>query len=843
MAYHLERDADRLTAAGVTPNEARLRARRAFGNPGALKEEVRDSWGLRSLEHLGQDFRFALRGFRRSPAFVATVVLTIALALGLNTSVFTVFNAYVLRPLAVRDGGSLYEVYFPRRLTWRQYQEVRALPISSESFAYNIAFARSDSRPMFGNVLTGDAFQVLGTVPALGRLLVPEDASPSSGEPVMVLSYDAWQGKFGGDSAIVGKIVRVHGIPLTVVGVAARQFTGFTAVPPDFWAPITLLGRLVGSDDPFGPKEPPAFRAVIRLARGVDERQAHAALQAWALNETATLPDSLRWRVVQLEAMDSALPLTNETIAIFAPAAVAFGLVLLIACANIANVMLARGIARQREIGIRLALGADRARLIRQLLTESVLLAVPAAVLGFLISGWAIGAGVRIMFASAPAEYAPYLRTIPLSPDLRVFGFVLLAAGVSALAFGLIPALQATRPDIVRAARGDFDAATRTGRVRGSLVMAQIGICSLLLIVTGILLRGADAANRAETGMRTSDVVVLALNDQTRPASLRHLRTTSSVADLGATTQTPLDGMYPSVGVRPVGDRRIETPGVDFVDAGYFRVLDVPILRGRSFTDAEERETAPVAIVSEAAARLLWPGRDAVGQVVQLSADPPRDSRLARVRTARVIGVARNAVGGWIGTGVDRPLVYYPASADSAGARIVARVAGDASTARQRIERDLAVVDEGAVDEAHALDSYLAVQRWPFQMFSWVSSAIGVIALVLTLIGTYGVLSYLVAQRSREIGVRMALGASVSAVVGLVMRQSLRYAVIGLVAGTVAAIAVSRLAGSLLIIVDTFDPAGYAFGIAAVLLACVAAAWAPARRAARVNPVEALRAE
>ena len=799
---------------------------------------------------IGQDVRFALRGFRRSPAFVATVVLTIALGLGLNTSVFTIFDAYVLRPLAIRDPGSLYEVLFQDRrgwgqsLSWQQYQDVRALSIASESFAYTNAFARSERGPVLGSVVTGDAFRVLGAAPVLGRTLLPEDVTLPYGEPVLVLSYDAWQAKFGGDSGIVGRKIVVHGIPLTVVGVAAKRFTGVgRTVPPDFWAPVTLLSRLEGSEDLFGAKQPEVLRVVLRLKPGVDERQARAALATWAANATASLPDTLRWTHVDLFSVASALPLTPETIAMFTPAVVAFGLVLLIACANVANVMLARGLARQREIGIRLALGAARVRLVRQLLTESALLAIPAAVLGFVISRWTIDGGVRLMFASVPSEFVPYLRVVPLSPDLRVFGFVLLAALASALAFGLVPALQATRPNIVQASRGDFDTAFRAGRLRGALVVVQIGVCSLLLIVTGVMLRGARKADRLPTGMRTSDVVQLDLDEHARAMALRRLRTEPIVSDVGASTQSPLDGMYPSLGVRAAGDRRIEIAGVDFVDAGFFRVVDIPILRGRGFRDDEEGRGSPVAIVSEAAARALWPGRDPIGQLLQLSAEPPRDSRLARVRTARVIGVSRNAVSGWIGSGLTRSVVFYPTSADSAGARIVARVTGDANQARQRIDVDLGAVDQRAVTEIHTLDDYLAVQRWPFRIFSWVAAAIGAVALTLTVIGIYGVLSYLVAQRAKEIGIRMALGASVGVVVGKVLRQCLRYAVVGIAAGSVLALGVSKVFASVLVIVDTFDPAGYAVGVAVVLAACVAAAWAPSQRAARVNPAAMLREE
>jgi predicted permease len=801
------------------------------------------------LDWLGQDIRFALRGFRRSPTFALTVVLTIALGLGVNASVFTIFNAYVLRPLALRDPRSLYEVSFQDRtgrgqsLSWRQYQELRALSISSESFAYTNVSARSDQRLLFGGLVTGDAFRVLGAAPALGRTLLPEDAAPPGGEAVLVLSHAAWQGKFAGDSGIVGKRVLVHGIPVTVVGVAAKGFTGIGTVPPDFWAPITLLNRLEGGDDLFGAKQPQVLRPVLRLQTRLDEQQARAALALWAATATASLPDSLRWTHVQLTSVASALPLTAETVAMFSPAAVALALVLLIACANVANVMLARGVARQREIGVRLALGAARPRLVRQLLTESVLLALAAAVLGFFISQWTIDVGVRLMFASVPAEFAPYLRVMPLAPDLRVFGFVLVAGLAAAVIFGLAPALQTTGASIVQATRGELGTGFRPGRLRGALVVGQIAMCSLLLIVTGVLLRGAATADRLPTGVRTRDVVLVNLDEHARSAALQRLRWEPIVSDVGASTQSPLDGMYPSLGVQVAGAPRIAIAGVDFVDAGFFRVVGIPIVRGRAFTQDEERRASPVAVVSEAAARALWGERDPIGELVRQSAEPPRDSRLARVRTARVIGVSRNAVSGWIGTGLERPVVFYPASADSAGTNVVARVSGDASEARRRIDFDLSAADPRAVNEIHTLDDYLAVQRWPFRIFSWVALAIGGLALTLTVIGIYGVLSYLVAQRAKEIGIRMALGAGVRDVVGKVLRQSLRYATVGIAAGSVLALLVSRLFASVLVIVNTFDPAGYALGIAVVMAASLAAAWAPSLRAARVNPVEMLREE
>lgn len=850
--------------AGLGSTEAEWAARRALGNIAAVTEDVWEAPGAQWLDQLGQDLRFAFRGFRRSPAFVATVVLTIALALGLNTSVFTIFDAYVLRPLAIRDPTSLYEVSFRDRrgvgefLSWRQFEGIRALSIASEGFAYKLAFARSVERPLLISLVTGDAFQVLGGRAALGRPLKPDDAAPPTGQPVLVLSYNTWHSLFGADSGVVGRAVQVRGRSFTVVGVAVKGFTGTGPLPPDAWAPIGWLPRLEPSPDIFGASEPQVLRAVLRMAPGVSIPQARAALVRWAAAETASLPDSLRWQTVALEPVGRALQLGPETIAMFAPAGVAFILVLLIACANVANAMLARGIARQREIGIRMALGGSRARLVRQLLTESVLLSIPAGGLGLLMANGAVHWGAQVLYSTAPSVFAPYLHVMPFAPDLRVFAFLLIVSFTSAMLFGLVPALQVTRPDVVHAARGDFDLSFHASRTRGALVVAQIAICSLLLIVSGVLLRGAIAAQRLDGGIQTHHVAQMVIDDSGRATTIARLRAIRGVDDVGASSHLVLDGVYPPVAIH--GDGPLVTDvAFDFIDAGYFRVLDVPILRGRAFTKEEENAQAPVSVISAAAARILWPGEDPIGRPLRIAGTPWLDAdhelptrgvspagvrpELSRMRVTTVIGVAGGAVTGWLGTGTDRPTVYYPSSANAPNMRLLVHTADAGPTAIIHLDAALSATDPRAIVELHSLDDHLAVQRFPYQVFSRLSSVVGCIALLLTLVGVYGVLSYLVAQRTREIGIRMALGAGAAGVVRLVLRRTMRYAAIGITIGVALALAVSQVCRSLLVIVDAFNAGGYAIGTSVVLIACLAAAWAPSRRAARVDPMVALRVE
>ena len=824
---------------------------RITGDTGpTVREETRDAWGRRWLERFAQDARYAWRSFRRAPTFAVTVIATIALALGLNTMAFTIFDAYVLRPVAVRDPASLYQISWSDRagnrhgFTWQDFQALTADPSAlDESAAFRLLYSRLDSAPAFGQLVTANYFSMLGVRASLGRTLVRSDAAEPGGPAIVVLSHDAWTSRFGADSSILGRTVRIRGHALQVVGVTAPGFAGLGDVPLDFWVPLTMNDVLFAGDSLFGQGTRESISIVGRVRPGVAAGQAEAWLASWLSSRRAGDREPDRPVSAQLISRATGIELSPQFALFFAPIASAFVLVLLIACANVANMMLARGLARQREIGIRLSLGAARSRVFGQLLTEAVLLAVPAALAGFALSRFAIGAGVRLMFATIPAELAPYLHVVPLAPDGRVFVFMLLASLASALLFGLAPALQATRPDIVQATRGDFDSGYRPSRLRNGLVIGQVMVCVLLLICAGILVRGVGRLQHVDVGMHTHGIVCLGVNehDGARDRALAVLRAQPDVRALAAASNPPFAGRYPTV-VGGSERRDVRLLFYNLVSSAYFDLLEMPVVRGRRFSADEEREGAAVVIVSESTARALWPGRDPIGEWLRLAPESA-GPRLATRRDARVVGVVPDVALGTIIDPFDAPVAYYPSAPDHAGMVLLARVTGAPEMTMRRLDATLAQLASGAIEEIHTLDVYMIGSVYPFRAAYWVACALGAIALVLTVTGVYGVLSYVVAQRHKELGIRAALGAGASTIVGLVLGQSLQLCALGLAAGVPLALGVARLFAANIVKLHTFEPVAFAAGTVLVLLACLAAAYVPARRAGRVDPMEALRSQ
>ena len=850
LTFHLEMATRKNLGAGLPEDEARRRARVRFGPKPLIEDQCRDSRGISLLETLWQDVRYAFRSFRRAPTFAATVIGTIALGLGLNAALFTLFDAYVLRPLAVRDPYSLYSFTWidaARRyhsFSWPEYQQFRDdNPTFSDVFATRKqVIARIDGRVAYGELVTGEYFRLLGIEAALGRTLTEGDVSRPGGEPVVVLSHAFWQRHFGADPLIVGKTILIRGYRCDVIGVLPDGFAGLDVLPHDFWVPLTLSPQIEEGPDLFGSDHPARLEIVGRLKPGVTEKSAQAMLTAWAQRLTAERPDNEKAIEVLLESRATSIALSPLTLLLFGPIVVAFGLVMVIACANVANMMLARGLARQREIGIRMSLGAGRSRIVRQLLTESALLALPAAAVGFIISQAAVAFGVRTLFATMPAGYAEYVRIVPLSSDVRVLAFMFAAAAASAVVFGLTPALEATRPGLVQAARGDFLYNVRPARPRNVLVVIQITASACLLICAGQLLRGSNRFQNIDSGMQTRDVIEVYVRERARVRVLPALASMPIVRDIGAVSSVPLDATAPRVPLTAVDGASPITAAYRFASPEFFSVFDIPLRTGRRFTPAESMSGAAVAIVSQTAARRLWPSGDAIGQSLRIVTNGGKPGEPFQPHSrVDVVGVAGDIATGYGDSQSDKTAIYLPASVQDRGTVLVVRVRGDTAVARRTIDATLTAVNPGAVEHIHRMQELVVGRTYPLRVAYWLSAMVGGLALLLTISGIYGLLSYVVTQRTQEMGIRIALGARAHAVTGLVLGQSLRLATVGLAIGALMAVGASRVLASRLFRMNMFDPIAFAWGILLVLIACIAAAAVPALRATRIDPAGSLR--
>jgi predicted permease len=808
----------------------------AFGSEALILEQARGVWGLAWLESWKQDIRYAVRGLRRSPGFAVAVVGAIGLAIGLNTTMFTVFNAYVLRTFAVRDPYSLYG------FTWYgkngqghvfREEEYAGLRRFEGPFADTLATVnlqgQVDGRMLFGQLVSPNYFAMLGVGTAQGRPLVLEDSGA-----VMVLSHQAWQNQFGGDPSLVGRKVYLRGRPFEVVGIANPGFVGLESFPGGFWIPLSQYAAVVD-----GPSL--GLKLIGRLRAGFTVEAAKAPLLAWS---RGLAPDAVG---VVMISHATTVPLTRDAVITFIPLFTAFGLVLLIACANVSNLMLARALARQREVAIRVSLGAGRWRLVRQLLTESAVLAAPAAAAGFAVSQITIEAARRLLFATVPPTYSRILVLADLGTDWRVFGFVLAASLSAALLFGLAPAIQTTRSRLVEANRGDFSSDYRPARLRNLLVVVQVAVCALLLIATGIVLRSERNVMARKTGLDTGGVWDLKMMERYQPLAAARLEREPGVEAVAAAWHAPLYGSMRQMEVGTAERRETVRLGYNFVSPGYFAALRIPIVRGRLFSATESDSEMPVAVISESAARRLWPGREALGESIAIPPATSQDPYIRRIpgySQARVIGVVRDAISGMVAVGGPEASLYFPTNFRAPhNDSILVRFGRDSGTARRRLEAALDQVAPSLSDMINPMDEVLAVQIYPFRITFWLAGFLGGVGLLLSVSGIYGVMSYLVSQRTKEIGIRVAMGASARDVVRMVVRQSARLAAIGAAVGVAMALAIAPVFAHELDAVRPYDWMPYAATAAVVVVAALAASFRPASRAASIDPIQTLRCD
>jgi predicted permease len=794
-----------------------------------------------------RDLHYALRGLRSAPAFAITVVLTLGIGLGLNTTLFTLFSAYVLHPFAVRDPYTLYRLGWKTNqaeragITWDQYRELRSdVQVFSDTLAFSPFLARVETRNLQGMAVSGNYFAMLGVGTGLGRPIVPSDASTPGTGAVVVLSHQIWKAQFAGDPAIIGRTIRISGRPFEVIGIAPPAFTGIAELPIEFFIPLTMQGAVVPGPDLFGPDKPRGVMIIGRVRQEIPLEKARAALTVWIKHATESLPENEHALQATLQSQATPVSVDSEDLVIFLPLTVVFGLVLVICCANVSNMMLARALGRQREIGVRLAMGAQRSRLIRQLLTENVLLSLMAGAVGFAVSYGAIQGAQRLLIATLPLPIANLIQIaiVPLDPDYRVFLFILGASCLSTIFFGLAPAIQATRTSLVDALRGEFGARLSSSRLRSVLVVSQITVCVILLVLSGILLRGSASQRRTDLGYNIHGIVYpLFLNRGAEVSEIakvmQRLSTASWIDKWAATAHPPLYSVE-EMAVTPAKGSQTIHAGYNTVSPEFFTILSLPILRGRNFSQAEAESEAKVAIVSQATAQQLWPGEDALGKSMMLE----------RGGQAVVVGIAKDVSSRNVIKGRDPNMIYFPTWAGAKRSlTFLIRGKGSVSETSRALEETLAATVPNRPTMALSLDEIFATQAYLFEAAAGIATMLGVLALLLTLSGMYGVLSYLVGQRTKEIGIRIALGATPGVVVRLVLNQSLRFAMWGAAVGLALAFGGSLLLRHLLTMINAYDLVAYSAGAAIVAMASLAAAFFPSSQASRINPVDALRSE
>ena len=822
---------------------------------GALrKDECRDARRTSLVDDGIRDIAYALRGFRRAPLVTFIVVSTVALGLGLVAVAFTFLNVFLFRVDRVPNVHEMFALERPRAAASEREHFTRAQfdALRRETSVFTDAFAqvrdidsRVDGHRVSGAFVTGNAFQVVGVQAAMGRALMPADDGPPPGRPVLVLSDRGWDRLFARDAAVLGRSLLINRIAFEIVGVMPDGFRGLTPVTPDdYWAPLSLLGQVSPSARGM---ESVGLDIIGRLKPGLSPQAATTALAVWEAGQPNVTSPQRSASPITLVPKRGTAEQPLEAVAVTAPLFFAFGLILLIGCANVANLLLARGVARQREIGIRLSLGASRRRIVRQLLTENLLLALVAAAAGFAISRVVLRTIINALITSLPPDVGDIRLLVP-DADWRVLLFLIAGAVASTLAFALVPALQATRIEPLRTIRSEVIRDARPGRARNVLIGLQVCASALLLISAAVFLRSALTSTADDPGLRISDTVIVRIKSEAaRPAIVQSLTGEPSVAAVAASWPNAA-GEAPAAVAKT--DGATATVAYRFVSPEYFDVLDIGLVRGRTFAADERPPNLPVAIVSEATARALWPNGDAVGQLVRFDRDPASDTPSATgprldSRTLTVIGVVRD-VRGFRLAPFPTAVVYMPTSSVMAGASLVARVHGDPELARQALSNRLTAIDPD-MGEVESLRWVSRMETYFLQIGFWFTVVLGGLALALTVSGLFGVLSYLVEQRTREIGIRIALGATTQRVMRLVMSQSVGPVSVGLLigggsaAGLAAVLLATPGAGPIGELVHVLDPIAYAMSTFVIIAASLMAASIPAVRAARLDPTRTLR--
>ena len=820
------------------------------------------------MDSLIKDIRYGVRMLVKNPGVTLVAVITLALGIGANTAIFSGVSAFLMRPLSVphadelvrpleiaEDRGITDEMSYPDYLEYRS-QSSSFTGLAAEDMIQAAIDADNQNDVIWGQVVSANYFDVLQVTPALGRGFLPDEDKAIGGNPVVVLSHSFWQRRMASDPNIVGKTVQLNNRAYQVIGIGPESFVGSKfALALDFWVPISMSDDLRRSPGLLNERGSHWMNVIGRLKPGVTLAQASAEVSAIATRLNHEYPEN-RANTTQAKVMWEVDGRWEDMGGVFKSAgAIALaivGLILLIACANVANLMLARAAARRKEIGIRLALGANRLRLVRQLLTESVLLSVLGGGLGLLLAFWV----TDLMQGFVPIlEY--HIVDNFFAIDSRALLFTLVISLATGLVFGLAPAWHSSNPDVVPVLKGDLSAAVRGRRrafgLRNLLVVAQVALSLVVLVCGGLFIKSFRKAQTMDPGFGNENGLIVSLSptlvgyetEQARNFYRQVLERVSHVPGVDAVAYArllPLGDSSNSSGpilkegetlARGAAGRNIMN---NVVSPGYFKTMEIPILDGRDFDQRDQPKTQRVIIVNQKMAEMLWPGESAVGKRIFIGPES-RDA-------LEVVGVVKT--GKYRALAEDpKPFYYY--SMDQlrpATTAMVVRGSTDPSSLVGPIRSEIQSLDRRVpVFAVKTMAEHKTYALWAPNMAASFSLAFGVVAIMLSAVGLYSVMAYVVSQRTREVGIRMALGANHADVMKMITRQGMRLAAVGVGIGLVLSLALAQLLSSLLIGISGYDVTTFVLVPALLTLVALVACYLPARRATRIDPLVALRYE
>jgi predicted permease len=819
------------------------------------------------METFWKDLRYAFRMLLKSPGFTLIAMLALGLGIGANTAIFSVFNGVLWRPLPVKDPQQLVILAsktpgfdFPLNVSYPDFQDYRQLKaVFSDLIAYTpspVNFG-SEGRPerAWTEMVSGNYFSMLGLEAVRGRTFAPDEGWVPGKDPLLVLSYKFWQKRFGGDPAIIGHTVQVNNHPFTVIGVAPENFRGaYYFLEPDFYIPLTTMGLLdPNQEDNLNKRGASYLRILGRIQPGVTPAQAMAAAEPLDLRLAHDFPDAHRGMSLLVIPELKARPEPGLVAGFMSTAALVFmllvGLVLLIACANVANLILSRANGRRKEFATRTALGATRGRMIRQMLTETVLLSVLGGVLGLIFARWA---ALALMSVRIPSDVP--LRLFDLRMDWRIFTFTFLAALVTGMVAGLIPSLQASRTDLadtLKAGGRSGGASTGHHRFRNALVVAQVAVSLLLLACAGFFIRSLQNSSHVDMGFRVDHTLLMSMNVglqgykeergqqffkqlTERVSSLPGVRDAAIASYIPMGDENSLDYIYPE-GQSTDDKSKTETTFDDDVQPGYFRTAGTPVIQGREFTEADNATAPKVAIINETFAKQIWPGQDPLGKVFRIKKDGPPIQVVGLTRTGKYLFL------------YEKPQLYayFPLAQNySSGVNLFVHTQDDPQRLVTAVREQISQLDSGLpVFDVTTMDVQVQYGKalFPARLGVMFVGTFGVLGLVLASVGVYGVVSFSVSQRTQEIGIRTALGAQRSNVLGMIIKQGMGMALIGTAVGIVLSFLLFRALGSMLYGVKSTDFVTLSAVSTMLLFVAFVASYLPALRATRVDPVVALR--